>query len=152
MMSYTLYHARNLQPLASSISDLILAPEECLVWALDERTAQQMQQAQRGDHISLLDAQQYPLAANYSSVGSLDIRDKILVQDPFQRRGPYVLDRQIDATVRTFRKQSLQGMDRPELVEVHVAGDKIPVRRFYFAGDPQNLFQELREKGYQFEE
>ncbi len=147
MTSYTLYHARNLQPLATSISDLILAPEECLVWALDERTAQRVQQAQLGDHISLIDAQRYPLAANYIGVGSNDIRDKILVQDPFRKKGPYVLD-QRDSTL--FQKRNLSGVGEPGIVQVHVAGDKIPVRWFYFAGDPELLFMELQERGYTF--
>lgn len=102
---YIIYHARNLKPLNSSISNLILAPEECLVWALDQPTAQQVNRSQ---FPSLMDLQHYPLAANYRSIGSSDIRNKIVVQDPFLGRGPYILNQQINSAIRTFRKENFE--------------------------------------------
>ncbi len=124
-----------------TIADLVLATRECLVWVVDLST-----EARHPLEVAL------PLAANYYDTGSGDIRDRILVQDPVEMRGPYVLNRASNPESKVFRKSSLSGVGAPEIVSVHAAGDKISDDRYYFIGSPSALFQELREKGFRFED
>lgn len=154
-MSYIIVSDRNIhralegketKPYSTSISDLILGPEECLIWLMSEQQRIQIFDDSQSVHIT--DLQRFPIAANYSEVGSLDIRNKILVQDPVQRIGPYVLNRQEDKGSRQFERKGL--CSGAEIVDVHAAGDKIPNGRFYFCGDIAEIFNEIRMAGYSF--
>ena len=109
---------------------------------------QRVQIFEKSQRVQIMDLQQFPIAANYHGVGSLDIRNKILVQDPIQKIGPYVLNLKEDRNNKNFERKGLTTYS--EIIDCHVAGDKIPFRRFYFVGNPLEIFNEIKEKGYSF--
>ena len=119
------------------ISDLLLSKKECLIWLLSNKRIDN-----EGYYVLL------PLAANYTGIGSLDIRDKILIQDPINKKGPYILNKE-----NKFAKEDLTGCREARILEEHIAGDKIDFRRFYLIDeDTQEVFIELKNRGYSFNE
>jgi hypothetical protein len=164
-MKYKIYDATPLQNLLypddehlegglveveTSISDLVVAREECLVWLLPAETLALL--CSKPLELYFGDLQKHPLAANYHETGSGDISDKILIQDPIFRQGPYVLDRSENPDNKVFRRGGLTALSKPGIIPCFTAGDKISDNRFYFAGDAQELFRELQEKGYALRE
>lgn len=133
--------------LDTTVADLILATQECLLWVVSDGYRYPVMDGNETGELRPL-----PLAANYHKTGSLDIRDKILVQDPIGMRGPYVLDRGDDPSNRVFRKSDIQGFGKPQIIDAHTAGDKVPSYRYYFIGAPMVLFEELKSRGFSFEE
>ncbi len=164
-MSYSIYHTRELnlrlfpndtnlsilaqepKTIEKSLADLLLE-EACQVWVISRETYQKI--IEKPSELHITDLLKYPLAANYQNKGSTDIRDKILVQDPFQQKGPFIFDLKRKSRSKHFKRQTLQGYGEPKIVDYHVAGDKIPDNRYYFVGNPEDLFEELKKLGYKF--
>lgn len=162
-MSYLLVRKRQESDLSDAeiwphrVSDVFLLresynPEErgCLIWYVDPQLVVPGQSLRLPEAVHWI---QKPLAANYEEIGSGDIRGRSMIQDPLRNIGPYVLDMAVQPA--TFRRgyvsRSSQELGvEPKIEETLAAGDKVPYNRFYFIGDPQKLFQELRSEGFTF--
>lgn len=138
-------HVATMPAIDTRIVDLVLGARECLLWVIhNEHRYPSFAPGILGD------LKKIPLAANYFATGSGDIRDKILVQNPLEMKGPYVLDRASDPTSTVFKHSTLQGFGKPAILKEHTAGDKIPSDRYLFIGKPSALFEELKARGYTF--
>lgn len=131
-----------------SIADLVLRSEECLVWLLTDDMGQNL--FNRPEEARQHELQRLPLAANYCGTS---IGNSILVQDPLNQKGPYILDRDENPDDKIFVRRNLlfSGSDI-KIVAAHRAGDIIPDQRFFYIGDPQEMFKELEARGYSFKE
>ncbi len=136
-------------------------PEErgCLIWYVEPSEVASRDPLRLKQNVHWIEK---PLAANYEDIGSRDINGRLLVQDPSRNLGPYILDlkpeeefAEVWRDQKTFRRGHISRLfeylkKEPQQEDAFVAGDKIPYNRFYYIGDPQELFEELRAEGFSF--
>ncbi len=131
----------------------------CLIWYVDPSEVASRDPLRLKQNVHWIER---PLAANYEEIGSRDINGRLLVQDPSRSLGPYILDLKPEEETtelwrdqKTFRGGHVSRLfealkKEPRLEDCFVAGDKVPYNRFYYIGDPQELFEELRAEGFSF--
>ncbi len=85
---------------------------------------------------------QRPFAIHYKGCGNTDIKDKLLIQNPITKSGVYSLD--------TSSNNKKFNLIQPDYCDWFVASDKVAPYFYTFIGDPEELFKEFIQKGYEF--
>lgn len=120
--------------------DLLLGDESCAIFSVGEN-GELMDDLERrklkGDEEWPPELPQRPMAINYG--GQTDWPTTVLLQDPWDRSLLYELE-------KNGRKFNIRGTCQPWFT----ATDKM-VRLYTLRGDPQEVFEEFRRRGYFFE-